>query len=43
MLILFESITGYSLFSFKEEFTHSLIQGDFQNQINNYEIFFSKF
>jgi nucleolar protein 56 len=43
MLILFESITGYSLFSFKEEFTHSLIQGDFQNQINNYEIFFQNF
>ena len=43
MLILFESITGYSLFSFKEEFALSLIRGDFQNRINNYEIFFQNF
>ena len=43
MLILFESITGYSLFSCKEEFTHSLIRKNFQNNLSNYDIFFQNF
>ena len=39
MLILFESITGYSLFSCKEDLINSHIDTKFQNIINDYNIF----
>ena len=39
MLILFESITGYSIFSCKEDLINSHIDTKFQNIINDYNIF----
>jgi|Transcript_79642 RNA processing factor Prp31 len=43
MLILFESITGYSLFFCKEEFVSSFLNNTFQNNINSYDIFSKNF
>jgi nucleolar protein 56 len=43
MLILFEAITGYSLFFCNEEITASLVTNTFQNKINSYDIFSQNF
>ena len=43
MLIVFESIIGYSIFSCKDEVSTSLMENKFQNNINSYDFFSDNF
>jgi nucleolar protein 56 len=43
MLILFEAITGYSLFSCKEDFSSFFFSNSLQNKISNFDIFSQNF
>lgn len=43
MIVLYESVTGYSLFFCKEEFVDSFLSNTFQNNINSYDIFSKNF